>query len=277
VAHDWETEDRPSVETFKPHLSSYEALDGIKTNATLPDSQIYRRALEHTFRLPEIIRELIAPTYRRDGITLKGRPDAPESPSYASEPDPWKRVWMRQTGLFLITHDERQSRRSNEVELEVVEKVIRANAAAGKSSIAVISPHRAQRSALQQRLADITGTGQPIKVIDTVEKLQGGEASTIIVSATASDPSAIGRNVDFILNLNRANVAFSRTLNRLIVVCADTLLDHIPVEVEQYDDTVLWKTLRILCSREIASQAVLGHTAKIRTVPDVAPVTTAGT
>ena len=119
-----------------------------------------------------------------------------------------------------------------------------------------------------ESLADLAGNKQPIKVIDTVEKLQGGEASTIIVSATASDPSAIGRNVEFILSLNRANVAFSRTLNRLIVVCADTLLDHIPVEVEQYDDTVLWKTLRALCTQEIAAETVRGYTVKIRTAPD---------
>jgi AAA domain len=277
VAHDWETEDRSSVETFKPHLSSYGALDGIKTNAALPNTQIFRQALEHTFRLPEIIRKLIEPTYQRDGITLKGRTDAPESPAYAAERNAWKRVWLRQNGLFLVTHDERQSRRSNEVELEAVEKIVRANPKAKPSSIAIISPHRAQRSALQERLADITGKGRPIKVIDTVEKLQGGEASTIIVSATASDPSGIGRNVDFILSLNRANVAFSRTLNRLVVVCADTLLDHIPVEVEQYDDTVLWKTLRTLCTREIASEKVLGYTARIRTVPDVLPTSAAST
>jgi hypothetical protein len=271
VAHDWETEDRPTVETFKPHLSSYEALDSIKTNAKLSNTRIYRQALEHTFRLPEIIRQLVEPTYQRDGITLKGRTDAPESPKYAAEKNPWKRVWLRKNGLFLITHDERQSRRSNEVELEAVEKIVRANPAAKVASIAIISPHRAQRSALQEQLADITGKGQPIKVIDTVEKLQGGEASTIIVSATASDPSGIGRNVDFILSLNRANVAFSRTLNRLVVVCADTLLDHMPVEVEQYDDTVLWKTLRTLCTREIASIKLGAYTAKIWTVPDAAP------
>ncbi|AMV24219.1 exonuclease V subunit alpha [Gemmata sp. SH-PL17] len=268
VAHDWDTEDRPTVETFKPHLSSYEALDGIKTNAKLPNTQIFRQALEHTFRLPAIIRQLIAPTYRRDGITLKGRPEAPEFPNYASEPEPWKRVWMRESGLFLVSHDERQSRRSNDVELSVVESIVRANPAAKKASIAIICPHRAQRGALQHRLEDLRGDGKPIKVIDTVEKLQGGEASTIIVSATASDPSAIGRNVEFILNLNRANVAFSRTLHRLVVVCADTLLNYMPVEVEQYEDTVLWKTLRTLCTREIGTQAVGGYTARIRTVPD---------
>lgn len=102
-------------------------------------------------------------------------------------------------------------------------------------------------------------------MIDTVERLQGDERPTVIVSATASDPSAIGRNVEFILNLNRANVAFSRTEERLIVVCSETLLDHIPVEVEHYDSALLWKSLRSLCTREVATAGVDGHRVRILT------------
>ncbi len=47
VAHDWENEDRPTVEMFKPHLSAYEALDGLKTHSALPDEAIFRRARAH--------------------------------------------------------------------------------------------------------------------------------------------------------------------------------------------------------------------------------------
>ncbi len=71
--------------------------------------------------------------------------------------------------------------------------------------------------------------------VDTVERLQGGEKPTIIVSGTESDPHSIGAAASFIVNLNRADVAFSRTQERLIVVCADTLLDHIPPELEDYE------------------------------------------
>jgi hypothetical protein len=273
VANDWETEDRPTIETFKPHLSAYEALDGMKTNAVVPDAAVNRQALSYTFRLPEIVRRLIGPTYQRDDVVLQGRTDPHEPLNYAAEPDPWKRVWLPTNGLFIVTHNERQSRRSNAVEQEVVENIVRANPNPMQADIAIISPHRAQRAVLQQRLADLTVPGGPIKVIDTVEKLQGGEASTVIVTATASDPSAIGRNVDFILSLNRANVAFSRTQNRLVVVCADSLLDHMPVDVEQYDDTVLWKTLRLLCTQEIALESVCGFTARIRTTPSDGGIT----
>jgi superfamily I DNA and/or RNA helicase len=79
-------------------------------------------------------------------------------------------------------------------------------------------------------------TAGRVGVVDTVERLQGGERDTIIVSATASEPSAIASSADFILDLNRSNVAFSRVRHRLIVVCSATLLDHIPSDIEQYDN-----------------------------------------
>ncbi len=104
-----------------------------------------------------------------------------------------------------------------------------------------------------------------VDVIDTVERLQGGERPTVIVSATASDPSAISKNVEFILDLNRSNVAFSRTQERLIVVCSDTLLDHIPPEFEHYESAMLWKSLRAICSELIATESLNGHKVQIFT------------
>jgi superfamily I DNA and/or RNA helicase len=102
-----------------------------------------------------------------------------------------------------------------------------------------------------------------VDTIDTVERLQGGERKNVIVSATASDPSAIERNAEFVLDLNRANVAFSRVKERLVVVCARTLLDHIPAEADQYEQAKLWKALRELCTVEVGTADVNGHTARL--------------
>ena len=109
--------------------------------------------------------------------------------------------------------------------------------------------------------------GSPSGLVDTVERLQGGEKPTIIVSGTESDPHSIGAAASFILNLNRANVAFSRTQQRLIVVCADTLLDHIPPELEDYESAMLWKSLRNLCSRLILADNVAGATVRVMAPP----------
>jgi superfamily I DNA and/or RNA helicase len=128
----------------------------------------------------------------------------------------------------------------------------------------VITPHRAQRALLRTTLSE---DGLDVGLIDTVERLQGGEKPAIIVSGTESDPHSIGAAAGFILNLNRANVAFSRTQERLIVVCADTLLDHIPPELEDYESAMLWKSLRNLCSRVVFRADVQGHAVRVLAPP----------
>ncbi|MBE9203993.1 hypothetical protein IQ218_11775 [Synechocystis salina LEGE 06099] len=130
-----------------------------------------------------------------------------------------------------------------------MKKILEAGGELPDSSTAILTPHRAQRSLLKTELADYYG--HSVDVIDTVEKVQGGERDNVIVSATASNPSAIGKNVEFILSLNRSNVAFSRVKKRLIVVCSKTLLDYIPAEIENYEETILWKSLRSVCSEFI--------------------------
>jgi superfamily I DNA and/or RNA helicase len=82
--------------------------------------------------------------------------------------------------------------------------------------------------------------------------MQGGECANIFISATVSDPITIGKNVDFILDLNRSNVAFSRVQERLIIIVSQSLLNYIPSQLENYKETLLWKELRLICSQQIA-------------------------
>jgi len=192
-----------------------------------------------TFRLPPVIRELIARLYRRDNIELDGLTPQVATAS-RGEVTGWQKIWQHATGLYLIVHNERQSRKSNELEANIIEAILAAGAHQPQASIGIVTPHRAQRTLLTSRI----GQNAAVDVVDTVERLQGGERLTIIVSATASDSAAISASAEFILDLNRSNVAFSRVQARLIVVCSESLLDHIPAELEQYDSTLLWKSLR---------------------------------
>jgi hypothetical protein len=267
IAHDWEREDRPPAVLYQPFASAYEAVQRIKGIPGIDDSSVRRSSLRYTFRLPPEVLELIARLYRQDDIELEGRAVAGAGLVHAGA-NPWELSWTGATGLFLVVHAERESRQANAVEASIIEQLLHASGANGQQppgSIAVVTPHRAQRSLLRSRLASFYGDALPVDVIDTVERLQGDERPTVIVSATASDASAIGRNVEFILNLNRANVAFSRTQQRLIVVCSETLLDHMPVEVEHYDSALLWKSLRALCVREVAVAGMDGHAVRILT------------
>ena len=90
---------------------------------------------------------------------------------------------------------------------------------------------------------------------------------TVIVSGTVSDPTAVAANAAFVLNLNRANVAFSRVQDRLVVVCSRALLDHIPAEIEHYESAALWKALRDLCTEFVSEAEVGGHRVKLYRPP----------
>lgn len=260
VAHDWENEDRPPAQHYQPFKSAYEAvLRILEENGPAPEAA-RQSPLTYTFRLPPIIRELIARVYRDlDAIELEGL-DGPEHEHPAPVLGTWAEAWAEQNGLVLIVHSERDSRQSNSLEGRIMQSVLAARPDHPEDSVAVITPHRAQRALLRGLLGDYANA---VTVIDTVERLQGGERPTIFVSGTESDPHAIGAAASFILNLNRANVAFSRTQERLIVICADTLLDHIPADLEDYESAMLWKSLRSLCSRTVLVTEVEGHRVRM--------------
>ena len=79
--------------------------------------------------------------------------------------------------------------------------------------------------------------------IDTVEKFQGGERDVIIVSATASDPDFVLAEADFLLNINRLNVALSRPRMKLIVIASQSVVDLLTSDLDVFQNAVLWKQL----------------------------------
>lgn len=248
VSHDWENEDRPPAQHYQPFKSAYEAVLRIINESRPLPSECGQSPLTYTFRLPPIIRELISRIYGGlDNIELEG-PDREPLSEQLPGIGGWDDIWREGEGLILVVHDERGSRQSNALEAQLVETILRSRGELADDSVAVITPHRAQRALLKGRLESLAGAAS---IIDTVEKVQGGERPVIVVSGTESDPHAIGAAASFILNLNRANVAFSRTQERLIVVCAETLLDHVPSDIEDYESAMLWKSLRNLCSRTL--------------------------
>jgi len=258
VAHNWEEEDRYPVTVYQPYVSAYEAVRGIKVRRGVPDDEVVLSSLTFTFRLPDIVRHLISPVYQRDNIRLEGASRVSEPPQEVNEASPWSVIWTDQQRLHLVVHDDQVSVKANPVEVEIVEGILDSRRALRPSSVVVMSPHRAQRSLLAQRL----GAREEILRIDTVEKMQGGECPIVIVSATASDTAAITKNASFILDLNRANVAFSRTQERLIVVCARSLLDNVPADLENYESAMLWKAIRELCKR-VVGEVAIGENAAV--------------
>lgn len=256
LAHEWDREDRPPIETYQPHISSYDAIASLCNNASLSRRSVDKSHLSLTFRLPPRVVKLIARVYEQDKITLEGVPRGVEHPA-SFGPDPWKGLWTGNVGLFLIVHDEHESRKVNQLEIDIVERIMDAAPTEEFEKTAVVTPHRAQKHMLTKRLRGKVG------LVDTVERLQGGQRESIIVSGCASDPGVINSSAAFILDLKRSNVAFSRVQDRLMVVCSQSLLDAMPPDIEHYDSAMLWKALRSACRHLHAEEIINGHTVKI--------------
>ncbi|MEM0448669.1 MAG: AAA family ATPase [Methanomassiliicoccales archaeon] len=263
LSHQWEEEDRPYIQLYQPYTSAYDAVASLSRARGIEPSMIRRSALVLTFRLPYEIRTLIDDIYRRDGVELEGA-KAIESRRIERDDDVFGLLW-RQGGIFLILHSESGSKKLNRFEASIIEELVRRGTNRPPGSLAVMTPHRAQRTLLQSVLRPYLTEGD---VIDTVERLQGGERPTVIVSGTQSDPTAISNSADFILYLNRTNVIFSRARERLIVVCARTLLDSVPADKEMYENAMLWKKLRALCSRRLLWFRYRGHEMEVL-LPDL--------
>lgn len=267
LAHDWELEDRPPTVSYQPFASSYEAVRSLSSR--LPKESLVCSALQYTFRLPEVIRNLIAPLYRLDNVILDGpstdgdRAFRVQNSDSGEESKDIFPIWKNQKGLFLVVHDECESRQSNILESAIIAQLLSEAPPLASQSVAIVTPHRAQRTLLLGCLREQMTDGGPVSVIDTVERLQGGERPVVIYSATVSDPFAIASNVEFILDLNRSNVAFSRAQDMLIVVCSRNLLNYIPPDVENYEETILWKSLRLVCAHEIARFEIMNQEVKV--------------
>ena len=103
--------------------------------------------------------------------------------------------------------------------------------------VGVVTPHNAQRGVVKNLLLD----GYENVRVDTVERYQGGEADFIIISSTVSDPDYVRTESDFLLNLNRINVAISRMKKKLVIVASRSIFEFMPQDAKDYDKALLWR------------------------------------
>ena len=98
--------------------------------------------------------------------------------------------------------------------------------------LAVISPHRAQNSAI---LGELVAGGWPreeLPVVDTVERMQGNERELILVSYAVADREYAEREAEFLLNPNRFNVSITRPRSKLVVFMSEDVLRTVPQDEE---------------------------------------------
>jgi predicted RecB family nuclease len=88
--------------------------------------------------------------------------------------------------------------------------------------IMVVTPYNAQRKRIEAVLA---AAGHPDVRVGTVDKFQGQEAPVVFYSMATSSGDDLPRNMEFLFEKNRFNVAVSRAQCLAVVVCSPTLLD----------------------------------------------------
>jgi DNA replication ATP-dependent helicase Dna2 len=97
-----------------------------------------------------------------------------------------------------------------------------------EQALAILSPHRAQNSAILHELASHGWDYAELPVVDTVERMQGNEREMVIVSYAVADREYAEREAEFLLDPNRFNVAITRPRSKLIVLMSDEVLRALP-------------------------------------------------
>lgn len=89
----------------------------------------------------------------------------------------------------------------------------------------VVAPYNAQVGLLHDRLG---AAGFGAASVGTVDRFQGREAAIVIVSMAASSAVDVPRGIEFLLSVNRLNVAISRGQWRAYLVHSPGLRAHLP-------------------------------------------------
>lgn len=97
-----------------------------------------------------------------------------------------------------------------------------------EQALAILSPHRAQNSAILHELAARGWPYAELPVVDTVERMQGNEREMVIVSYAVADREYAEREAEFLLDPNRFNVAVTRPRSKLVVLMSDEILRTLP-------------------------------------------------
>ena len=137
---------------------------------------------------------------------------------------------LKPTGItfFEVDHDEcaQISRQEAQIIKDIVTDLLQQDYQNNKGetyhittkNILIVAPYNAQVKTIKEYM--------PVGIeVGTVDKFQGLEAEVVIVSMTTSNSENLPRNMEFLYNKNRLNVAVSRARSLAIVVANPKLLE----------------------------------------------------
>lgn len=134
-----------------------------------------------------------------------------------------------------------------------------------KECVGVVTPHRAQRALVIRELQQLFPQDAALiqEAVDTVEKFQGGERHTIIVTFGVADVEVIAGEEVFLMQQERMNVAVSRAQAKCIVVMPQTLATHIPEDRRALVTAHAVKEyVEVYCDVRLQTTLVVGSAAR---------------
>jgi AAA domain len=240
-AHDWEKEDRRTIEEMASFLSAQDFLRLLRQEDLGMDhiccqhqADIPAERLSETHRCHEVVAAFLKEwVYSKDGIDFRSDQTKTLKPVHCLTRA--LDVALDPENVFvLIVHDEAESFQSNMLEARIVDALVRS---VNSDDVGIVTPHNAQRGLVNKMLSD---RNRKVRV-DTVERYQGGEADFIIISSTVSDPDYVRSESDFLLNVNRINVAISRMRKKIVIVASRSIFEFMPQDAKDYEKAVLWR------------------------------------
>jgi hypothetical protein len=203
-------------------------------------------------------------------------PNIPSTDAYKVLLDPAKRV-------AALIHDDIVSSQANEIEAGLVAglaycirhcmaKELDTGSGGTKTpfdddsffeyGIGIVTPHKAQKALVIRALRELFPAADPQKVydsVDTVERFQGGERQTIIVSFGVGDTDIIEGEEAFLLQMERTNVAVSRAMAKCIILMPKALAYHLPSDTKAAEASVAIKSyIEEFCQNRSATEIVIG-------------------
>lgn len=135
-----------------------------------------------------------------------------------------------------------------------------------KDGLGIVTPHKAQKALVLRKLRELFPKADPeilFSAVDTVERFQGGERNTIIVSYGVGDTEIIEGEEQFLLQLERTNVAVSRARAKCIILMPKSLAYHLPTDQQAAETSIALKSyLEEFCGKREIVSITLGKTTR---------------
>lgn len=256
-SHDWEGEDRQTIEEHTPSVSALDFIRYLRgdndnkfeqfdreppvwsdKDAVLPLDQ-----LRTSYRLPPAMAQFETELfYHRDNITLNSGSPAHCIPDVRSDVT---RDWVAtaldpDTRVTLLLHDDTTFTKDSPVEAYLANQlfdplpVVPKNPDDDQLSAGVVVPFRLMRRRLENTLT---------LSVDTVERFQGGERDVMALAMTAGNQGYINQLTEFLLDANRFNVGASRMKRKLFLISSKSIFQAIGSNPQKYEDQKAWKQL----------------------------------